>query len=390
MYNKGIFVKRNGVWVEVKNPQIKQSSTWLPIKKSFVNIAGHWKQFWPSSDTVKFSASGPATFTVPYGIHLINISAAGGSGGNGGNYSGYVGSLGTVGKLITGQLAVNPGDIITVNVAAGGAPGQSNGTAGSGGSGYSQGGGGGQGYQNNAGGGGGGGSTSVAFNGTTTIIAAGGYGGGGSGTQSNGQGTQYPGDGGYSSGNGNGQSGASPTQGGGSYYEVPYTLDDFARDNNLSPVVVNAVAVTYNNLLRRSPEISGLQYWASAWTGSNFSLPGAIVNSAIQEGSGADYENATGTLLPYNTGFYGGQIYDAPPVTYYEPPPPPIGAGGGGGGGGQVGGQGGNTPGDYTGAYAGQLGSCLVPSGFTVGNDSLGVTGRTPTPGSNGYVTISW
>ena len=81
MYGRGIFVNQNGTWVEVKNPQVKQGSTWVPIKKGFTNINGVWTQFWPSTGSMSYSSVGSYTFTVPYGIYTLNISAAGGGGG---------------------------------------------------------------------------------------------------------------------------------------------------------------------------------------------------------------------------------------------------------------------------------------------------------------------
>jgi len=64
------------------------------------------------------------------------------------------------------------------------------------------------------------------------------------------------------------------------------------------------------------------------------------------------------------------------------------GAGGGGGGGGQFGGVGGLTfPGDQ-GAYSGENGNCLVPTGGIVSNASNG--GSPNSSGGNGTITISY
>ena len=162
MYGRGIFVNQNGTWVEVKNPQVKQGSTWVPIKKGFTNINGVWTQFWPSTGSMSYSSVGSYTFTVPYGIYTLNISAAGGGGGGGGTDSPYGGSAGYPGRYIVGSISVNPNDTITIGVGGGGQHGNSgtgtgDGTGGISSVGYSGGRGGLPGQAGWSGGGGGGG-----------------------------------------------------------------------------------------------------------------------------------------------------------------------------------------------------------------------------------------
>ena len=199
MYGRGIFVNQNGTWVEVKNPQVKQGSTWVPIKKGFTNINGVWTQFWPSTGSMSYSSVGSYTFTVPYGIYTLNISAAGGGGGGGGTDSPYGGSAGYPGRYIVGSISVNPNDTITIGVGGGGQHGNSgtgtgDGTGGISSVGYSGGRGGLPGQAGWSGGGGGGGAaTGIVVNGNPAAVAAGGGGGGGGGHNSPGRGQYFPG-----------------------------------------------------------------------------------------------------------------------------------------------------------------------------------------------------
>jgi hypothetical protein len=124
--SRGIFIKQNGVWVEVINPQIKTNNSWTRIRKGFVKKDGTWQQFYPPTGSVTYSYSGVlSTFTVPAGIFEINVVAAGAGGGGGGTDSPYGGSAGSPGRYISGQLAVNPGDILTIGVGGGGQHGNS-------------------------------------------------------------------------------------------------------------------------------------------------------------------------------------------------------------------------------------------------------------------------
>ena len=119
-----------------------------------------------------FSNSGPASFSVPAGVQVIQAIASGGAGGAGTPTSGGLGCE------VTGSISVNAGDTLSLFVGqngtagTGGAPG-TGGLGGNGDSGSWSGAGGAGSGSTNAGAGGGGGSATALFDGTTsTIIAA--------------------------------------------------------------------------------------------------------------------------------------------------------------------------------------------------------------------------
>jgi hypothetical protein len=181
-------------------------------------------EFEGSANSYSYSSEGTYSYTVPSGVSSIALTIAGGGGGGGGNDS-HSGVPGYAGHLITGNIVVNTGDVITVYVGDGG----TNGASGSGNSGGA-GGASPNGYNGGAGsnagpagwsgsGGGGGAATVVKKNGTIIAVAAGGGGGGGGGDHSYGfgQNTGYVGgtvgqSGAYKGGDGGGAGG-----GGGGY-----------------------------------------------------------------------------------------------------------------------------------------------------------------------------
>jgi hypothetical protein len=122
------------------------------------------------------------SFTVPAGVTTVYAVLDGGSGGNG--QGSYDGGGGEPGGEVMGDMAVTPGEVLTLWVGGGGQPdgGQGFGSpthddfeGGSGGSGYGPG---------TGNGGGGGGATYLEANGQVMMLAGGGGGGGGSGTYS--------------------------------------------------------------------------------------------------------------------------------------------------------------------------------------------------------------
>jgi hypothetical protein len=123
--NRGIFVKRNGSWVEVDNPSARQGGQWNDVQKGYVNVNGTWKQFYPSSGTVSFTNPGSYSWKVPPGIHSITIDATGAGGGGGGSSevgSGGGGGGGGSGGYVSQQsMAVIPGETLTITVGSGGA-----------------------------------------------------------------------------------------------------------------------------------------------------------------------------------------------------------------------------------------------------------------------------
>ncbi len=119
-----------------------------------------WATALASAEEASFSDSG--TFEVPAGVTSLSITALGGAGGGGGGggenkSGGYGGRAATVTRS---NIAVTPGQVLTITIGQGGG-------GGSGSTGY-------------ANGGGGGGSTSVSpASGPALIVAGGGGGGGG-------------------------------------------------------------------------------------------------------------------------------------------------------------------------------------------------------------------
>ncbi|MCU1415560.1 MAG: fibronectin type protein [Microbacteriaceae bacterium] len=129
-----------------------------------------------------------STFTVPDGITQITITAVGAEGGKGGVDSQGFPAAGGYQGVVSGTMAVTPGQVLTIGVGSGGVTGASQAHSTGGGAGGSnpisgyQGGTGGQpGSAGSSGAGGGGGAATVITTGGTTIVAAGSGGGGGSG-----------------------------------------------------------------------------------------------------------------------------------------------------------------------------------------------------------------
>lgn len=143
-------------------------------------------------DSMTYVSPGVDTFIVPPCVTSITIRAAGGQGAVG---NGTAGGAGGLGGYVSGTMAVNPGQIILVEV----------GGAGSGTTGGTNGGGtGGNGVSGGSGGGGGGYSrVSDASTNTTFAVAGGGGGGGGTGCMNGAAGGA-----GGAGGGGNGTNGA--------------------------------------------------------------------------------------------------------------------------------------------------------------------------------------
>ncbi len=102
--------------------------------------------------TTTISSPGSSTYTVPAGVYSITIQAWGGGGGGSKGYSNTKGTGGGGGGFVQKTVSVNPGDIVSLVVGAGGAEQTISGNG-------------------NAGG------TSSATVGSTSIFATGGFGG---------------------------------------------------------------------------------------------------------------------------------------------------------------------------------------------------------------------
>ena len=135
------------------------------------------------------SALTTGVYTVPAGVYWVDVQVKSGSGGGGGADNLGPGGTGGSGALITGTVAVNPGETIQYTVGNGGTGGQSlqynappsvgGGKPGLGGAGAAKGGDGGANSSTGSGGGGGGGGVSFLQVGSTYILAGGGGGGAG-------------------------------------------------------------------------------------------------------------------------------------------------------------------------------------------------------------------
>ncbi len=153
----------------------------------------------PATVSQTFSYTGStATFTVPTGISALTITVQGAEGGRGGSDSSGPPPAGGYQGVVSGTIAVTPGQVLTIGVGHGGTDGSS-GAAGSsnpayytsgaasGGTnplGYNGGNGGVAGFQGSSGFGGGGGAASVVKLGSAAIVAGGSGGSGGSGQYS--------------------------------------------------------------------------------------------------------------------------------------------------------------------------------------------------------------
>ena len=145
-----------------------------------------------------FSAPGAWSYTVPAGVTLVEVKVSGGGGGGGGagGFAGPAGGNGGTGLLVTAQIAVSPGQVLSGTIGTGGGTGYLTGAtqfgltpcagAGAGGAGNGPGGNGGKtncpATGASGGGGGGGGSTTLVLGSTTMVQASGGGGGGGGGS----------------------------------------------------------------------------------------------------------------------------------------------------------------------------------------------------------------
>ena len=71
--------------------------------------------FAASAEEISFTAVGAATWTVPAGVTSLNVTAIGAGGGGGFDSQGGPG-----GKVTQAAWAVQPGDVIAVDVGGGG------------------------------------------------------------------------------------------------------------------------------------------------------------------------------------------------------------------------------------------------------------------------------
>jgi len=270
-----LWVKDAGTWKQVNQIYTKQSGVWKSPTYGTIIQDGISKTFYPDTTavTLTYTAAGVNTYTVPAGVQKLNVIVRGASGGTGGSYASggtaYPGADSTAGQVVQGNLAVSPGQVLTLQIGTGGTTGIQNwvngagGTAGTGYSGYA----GSNGTTNANGGGGGGGAASVIMSstGSAILVAAGGAGGQGAPSASGGAG------------------GA----GGGS---------NVTQTGCTSTTATNAVSTT-NNSLPSVTKTFGNYYSTSYGTGGVGALSG--INSALT--TVPDYSSAF-TGIPSNNG----------------------------------------------------------------------------------------
>jgi hypothetical protein len=177
-------------------------------------------------ETTIYSQYAPGTYsyTIPNNVMSVSITLVGGGGGGGGTDS-HGGANGYGGWIISGPLAVTPGDTLAFHVGGGGGAGANATEGGFAAGGYSDAGfsggtGGPSGYSGGSGAGGGGGAATALYQNSNLIaVAAGGGGGGGGGNNSYGQGQEgwasSGSDAGGAGGNRGGSDGGGPGGGGG-------------------------------------------------------------------------------------------------------------------------------------------------------------------------------
>lgn len=166
----------------LQSPPFRLFALTLSLHLFFIGSIG-------AQTVVPFSFTGSAqSFTVPPCVNTLHIKAWGG-GGSGGGTDDFNGAGGGGGGFVQCDLAVVPGQVLTIIVGGGGSAGTgcvtaAGGGAGGWGNGLVDGAAGGDaGGQGCSGGGGGGGGAAAIFNGATPLIVAAGAGGGSGGGQ---------------------------------------------------------------------------------------------------------------------------------------------------------------------------------------------------------------
>jgi hypothetical protein len=119
-------VKHNGVWVEPSHIWVKHNGVWRDAQKVFVKHNGVWELVFPNGipGSIVYNTAGPHNLTIPTGIYNLDyVIIGGGAGGAGGSDEDpWVtgGGGGGAGGLLTGTMAVTPGQIINCYVGGGG------------------------------------------------------------------------------------------------------------------------------------------------------------------------------------------------------------------------------------------------------------------------------
>lgn len=126
----GLYVKNGGAFQHVQGYYVKDGGVWKPVKEAYIKDGGVWKQYYPDFvagtmiNAGLFYTPGPYSWTVPANVFSVTINAIGGGGNCSGWYDSYytiyVSPGGPAGGIQSLVLSVNPGDVISGNVGAGG------------------------------------------------------------------------------------------------------------------------------------------------------------------------------------------------------------------------------------------------------------------------------
>ena len=348
----------------------------------------------------------------------LMIVALGGGGGGGGNDAGTPGYPGYAGKIVTANVAANPGDVVSIYIGGGGGGGADGaiatpGYGGSSSAGYYGGTGGASGGSGTSGSGGGGGAATVLMvSGVLQLAAAGGGGGGGAGNGPAGKpnnnnpgtnGTIYGGGGQPKGGDGGGGGGG----GGGAnssstvvspnrpVYPGTYPVyNGFLNTYGvwISPDFVNPVNVWQIINYTITVSASGNYYFVAS---ADNAINVFVNNSLIVSNGDWHYSNTSGAIyldagdLTINIqainyqgpALFAAALYQSGTNAMIWNTRQTTAPGGGG--------LGGATAGGDSGAYSGENGTSLVPAGGGVTTGSNG-GGSSNQPGTGGYLTLCY
>jgi len=117
-----IYVKDSGAWQNVTSVHNNIGGTWTEADQGVsVNDSGTWRTVHAAPGSQEYSTAGTYSFSIPEGVHVMKVSAAGAGGGAGGSYytsSGQGGSGG--GYVDTVEVECSSIATLSITVGAGG------------------------------------------------------------------------------------------------------------------------------------------------------------------------------------------------------------------------------------------------------------------------------
>ena len=117
-----VYVNDSGTWRAMDEIHVNNSGTWEEIDNGIsVNDSGTWRTVHGVPGSWVRDSAGSYTFTVPDGVHVMYLSAAGAGGGAGGAYYSTPGWGGAGGGYVDQvEIHTTPGNTISVNIGSGG------------------------------------------------------------------------------------------------------------------------------------------------------------------------------------------------------------------------------------------------------------------------------